>query len=770
MKSSDVIKHVKGESIFIDDMPVPEGTLYASVFDSPVTHGNIKMLDLSEALNLDGVVKIITHKDIPGENQIGNIIADEHLLAEDKVEYTGEPIAVIIAETEEIAKKAKKKIFVEFEELPPITDPREAFKEGSLIIPPRTFAMGDVNKAFKDCEYIYEDKVDIGGQEHLYLETQGSVAIPSEGQGMKIYSSTQSPTVVQKAAARVLDLNMHQVEVDVLRLGGAFGGKEDQATPWAVMAALGAKLTGRPIKLILHRHDDLRMTGKRHPYSIDFKIGLSKDLKMKAYEVTFYQNAGACADLSTAILERTLFHVTNSYFIPNVKATGISCKTNLPPNTAFRGFGGPQAMFVIESAIHKAAAEIGTVPHYIQKANLIKENDKFYYGQSAERVNALKCWNETEKIYDLSRKEKDVETFNKANKLKKRGLALMPICFGISFTNSMLNQASALMHVYIDGSVSISTAAVEMGQGVNEKMRDVVSKTLSIHKNKIKIESTNTTRVANTSPTAASSAADLNGNALFIACSNLLARLKKHASEILELSSDTDVSIKDEIIFYKNKETELKWNELISSAYQNRISLTSQAYYATPDIYFDSKQNQGSPFAYHVYGTAIIQATVDALHGTYEIDSVEVVHDFGKSLNPTVDLGQMEGGIVQGIGWMTIEELLQNTEGKLLSNSLSTYKVPDIYSAPKKIKTHFLEDSENPYGPFKSKAIGEPPFMYGIGAFFAIMNGVKAFNPKVSVKYSAPLTHEKTLLHLYDAEKILVKKKESKSDLIGETT
>lgn len=771
MKSSDTIKHVKGESIFVDDMIVPEGTLYAAVFDSPVAHGKILNIDITAAEKSEGVIKVLTAKDIPGENQIGNIIADETLLSDKIVEYIGEPIAVVIAESPMNAKKARNKIKVEFEELTIITDPREAFKAGRVIAPPRVFAMGDTGKAFKDCKYLIEDKVEIGGQEHLYLETQGSLAIPTEGKGIRLFSSTQSPTAVQKTTAKVLNLKMHQVEVDVLRLGGAFGGKEDQATHWAVIASLGAHITQKPVKIILNRHDDLRMTGKRHPYSVDYKIGLSDNYKILAYEVTYYQNAGACADLSTAILERTFFHATNSYYIPNVRATGISCKTNLPPNTAFRGFGGPQAMFVIESAIHKAADEIGIKTYQIQKNNLLKENDMFYYGQKADRVNAVKCWNKAEELYNYSKKEKEVEEFNKKQLLKKKGISFMPICFGISFTNTMLNQASALVHIYSDGSVSVNTAAVEMGQGVNEKMINIAAKVFSINKNRIKVESTNTTRVANTSATAASSGADLNGNALLIACNNLVDRLRRHAADILNINDELNIEFVDELVLHKKEKTGITWEELINSAYVNRISLSSQAFYATPQIHFDRTINQGHPFAYHVYGTAITIAVVDCLRGTYEIESVEAVHDFGVSINPLIDLGQAEGGIVQGIGWITIEELVQDEKGALKSNSLSTYKVPDIYSAPKNLKVHFLEDSENPFGPFKSKAIGEPPLMYGIGSFFAIANAIKAFKPDVKIKYSSPITHEKTLMHLYQEEEhTKIKTGEIESNLITEKT
>ena len=753
MINSDTIKHVKGESLFVDDFILPEGTLHAAVFDSSIAHGKIKKIDFAEALNSTGVHTVITFKDIPGENQIGNIISDETLLAEDEVHFAGEPIAIIVADTPEHARSAGRKIKIEFEKLPVVTDPREAYRLGKLIAPPVTFSMGDVDKAWGECDFVLEGKVEIGGQEHLYLETQGAIAIPVEGGGMKIISSTQSPTAVQRVAARILNFPMHKIEVDVLRLGGAFGGKEDQATAWAVMAALASYKLNKPVKLVLERSEDLRMTGKRHPYSADYKIGLTKEGKIIAYEATYFQNAGAVADLSTAILERTLFHATNSYYIPNVKATGISCRTNLPPNTAFRGFGGPQGMFVIESAIHKAARALKIPAYEIQKKNLIKDGDKFYYGQSIKNSNAVRCFEEAVKEFDLQSIENSVKKFNSGNHIEKRGIALMPVCFGISFTSSFLNQASALVHVYTDGSVSVSTAAIEMGQGVNQKMRTVVAKTFSIDISKVKVETTNTTRIANTSPTAASSGADLNGNAAIIASKNILERLKRQAAIELEKDKPELVEIKNEKIFYNGKETQLTWEKLVWQTYFNRVSLSAHAYYATPDIYFDRNINQGNPFAYHVYGTAIVISKVDCLRGRYEIESVKVVHDFGQSIDTKIDLGQMEGGIVQGIGWLTVEELVQNSEGKLVSNSLSTYKVPDIYSVPRNMEIRFLQDSQNDYGPFNSKAIGEPPFMYGIGAYFSILNAMNEFKENSGMQISAPITPEKVLLNLYEPVK-----------------
>jgi len=756
MRKIDIEKHVRGESRFIDDIVVQEGTLYAAVFDSKIAHGKLLNINSEEAKLTSGVRAVLTSKDIPGTNQVGGIIPDETLFVEDEIHFAGEPIGIVVADSIEIAKKAASKIEIKSEEQPAIVNPREAFEKGELIMPPRIFSFGNVEETWDKCDVVIEGRVESGGQEHLYLETQGSIAIPEEGGKIKLISATQSPTAVQRTAARILGVEMNNIEVDVLRLGGAFGGKEDQATHWAVMSALAAHKLGKPVKLVLNRMDDIRMTGKRHPYSSDYKIGLTSEGKILAFEATYFQNAGAFADLSPAILDRTLFHATNSYYVPNVMTTGISCKTNLPPNTAFRGFGGPQGKFVIEAAIYKAAEKMRLDASEIQKKNLFKNGNSFYYGQPVENSHAERCWIKAEEKYNVDHLKRDVKNFNKNNYQFKKGIALMPICFGISFTNALLNQASALVHIYTDGSIGVSTAAVEMGQGVNEKIKIAVSKTLSVSKERIRIETTNTTRVANTSATAASSGADLNGNAAVIASKNILDRLLKVAAEELKVSDINFLELKDEVIFNEGKKTTLVWDELIKLTYQKRISLSSQAFYATPDIHFDRETNKGRPFAYHVYGTGITIVTLDCLRGTYTIDSVKVIHDFGKSLDPVIDLGQAEGGIAQGIGWLTVEEVKHSDEGKLLSNSLSTYKIPDIYAAPKEIEVHFLENSENKYGPSNSKAIGEPPLMYGIGAYFAILNAMKAFRSEKEFEISAPITPEKVLMSLYNKiEKIV---------------
>lgn len=749
MKNIDSYGHVRGESMYVDDIPTRQGTLHGAVFDSPVAHGKIKKTDYSKAKNLNGVVAVFTAGDITGENQIGGIIPDEPLFAEDVVHFMGQPIAFVVAQTEAIAREAVTLIDIEIEELPVITDPREAKAKGELLFPPRTFKLGDTNKAWQQCSHVFSGQASTKGQEHLYIETQGAYAYPAENGNVKVHSSTQGPTAVQKTIARVLGIPMHAIEIDVTRLGGGFGGKEDQATPWAVMAALAVYLLKKPVKYVLHRMDDMRMTGKRNPYTSDFKIGLDKDLNILAYEATYYQNGGAAADLSPAIMERTLFHSTNSYHVPHVTATAYSCRTNTPPNTAFRGFGGPQAMFVIEAAIAKAARELGIPASRIQKKNLIQENDEFPYGQQAEAPEAVNTWQQAETLYDIEGIEQNIRAFNESNTHYRKGYAFMPICFGISFTKTLMNQARALVHLYQDGSVGVSTGAVEMGQGVNTKMKQVAARVFSVLPERIKLETTNTTRVSNTSPSAASATADLNGKALEIACNKLRTRLKAVAAEELGTEDSSFIEIREGWVYLKGQKTTLGWNQLVLSAFLKRVSLSEVGHYATPRIHFDQSIEKGHPFAYHVYGTAITEVTVDCIRGTYEIDAVKIAHDFGTSMNRTIDKGQIEGGVVQGIGWMTLEDLTYNEQGRLLSNALSTYKVPDIYAAPKEIVTHFLEAEGSDLAIFKSKAVGEPPLMYGIGAYFAILDAIRAFNPKATPDFAAPFTPEKVLMALY---------------------
>ncbi|HWK03954.1 MAG TPA: molybdopterin cofactor-binding domain-containing protein [Puia sp.] len=747
MKNIDSASHTRGESIYLDDIPLIQGTLFGVVFGSPVAHGIIRKLDIAEAEQSPGVVRIFTYKEVRGENQIGGIVPDEPLFAEGHVHFCGMPVAFVVADSESAARAALKKIVLEIEPLVVITDPRVAQAQGELIVPPRTFRLGDPEAVWGDCQHVFEGRAETNGQEHLYIETQGAYAIPLENETIRVYSSTQAPTAVQRAISKVLGWPMHCLDVEVTRLGGGFGGKEDQANIWAALCALACSYVKKPVKYSLPRTDDMVMTGKRHPYSSDFRIGLGGDLRILAYEVTFYQNAGAAADLSPAVLERTLFHCTNSYFIPNVKATAYSCRTHLPPNTAFRGFGGPQGMYVIEAAIVKAAEALGVEASVIQKRNLHRTGDAFPYGQLAQS-EAHACWEKAEDLYEIDVLRQRVAAFNATNLLYKKGIALMPVCFGISFTKTLMNQARALVHVYTDGSVSISTGAVEMGQGVNTKMIQVAAAVFSLPPDKIKIQATSTFRIANTSPSAASATADLNGKAVLMACTEIAGRLKQVAAA--ELNADVAlVELKEEAVRVKGVDVGMSWKQLVMAAFLKRVNLSEHAHYATPDIHFDASREKGHPFSYHVYGTAITEVTLDCLRGRYVIDAVKVVHDVGASMNPMIDKGQIEGGIVQGIGWMTMEEVIYDGEGRLRSNALSTYKVPDIYSAPGEILIDFLHTQQDNLAIFRSKAVGEPPLMYGIGVYFALRNAIRVFNPAAELPFSAPLTPEKVLMGLY---------------------
>ncbi|MGR9117700.1 MAG: molybdopterin cofactor-binding domain-containing protein, partial [Gammaproteobacteria bacterium] len=611
MPADDIELHVQGVSTFVDDIALTADTLHAYPVVSTMAHATVIHIDSTAAQDYPGVVRILTAQDIPGTNIIGNIEADEVLFADGEVVYQGQPIAVVIAETETIARQAAALVQVDYQALPAVFDAREAQQQGLTLAPPRIFSLGDIDAAWTNCASIVEGSASCGAQEHVYLETQSAIAYPLENKGLKIISATQSPGIVQSIIAKVLNCPMHKIEVDVLRLGGGFGGKEEQATQWAAMASLAAIHLQKPVKLKLNRDEDMRLTGKRHPYDADFKIGLDNAGKILAYEVCFYQNAGAVADLSLAILERTLFHCTNSYFIPNVRATAISCRTHLPPNTAFRGFGGPQAMFVLESAIFKAALAINQSPDQIQRRNLLQNGDLFPYGMQTQRCLADACWQDVQNRYAISERQRAIEAFNADQPLAKKGLVLMPICFGISFTATFLNQAGALVHVYKDGSVSVSIGAVEMGQGVKEKIRKIAAQAFSIDETRVKIESTNTARIANMSPTAASVGSDLNGEATLLACRQIVENLKPIAARLLGSGIEPNrISLQQEKVYVNGQPTAIEWNALITQAYFARIPLSAHAHYATPGVFFDRTQEKGRPFAYHVYGCAAVEVTV----------------------------------------------------------------------------------------------------------------------------------------------------------------
>lgn len=748
MKHCDSALHVTGQSDYVDDVPSPEGMLHGAFFGSPVAHGNIKRLDISKAVQTPGVVSVFTYEDIPGDGMIGAIVADEPLLAFQETNFHGQPIAFIVAETLEAARDGANACELEIEELPPTICPREAFEKGQILQELRVFEKGSVGDVWKDCEYIISGSVDLGGQEHLYLETNRSRAIPKEDDQILIYSSTQSPSAVQKEVASVLGLPMHKIEIDVKRLGGGFGGKEDQATHWACHAALACHLLKRPVQVVLNRVDDMRMTGKRHPYKQDYKIGLDAKGNILAYDVFHYQNSGAFMDLSNPVLERTCLHSTNAYAIPNVRISAVPCRTHLPSNTAFRGFGGPQGMFPIEVAIDAASKQMGIPAWKIQEINLAKKNYVFHYGQELEDDRLSRCWDEAAQAFEFEETQNRVEAFNSANRFKKKGFAVMPVCFGISFTKTFLNQGSSLVHVYTDGSVSVTTGGIEMGQGVSSNMIEICSRTFGIPVSLIKSNSTNTSRIANISPSAASATTDLNGNATLIACNKILDGMKQVAAEDLGCGSSV-ISIENAKVLRDGADTGLSWNDLVSKTYMSRVPLMAHGFYTPPNIHFDGVKGHGRPFHYYTYGACIVEATVDCLRGVYTIDSARLTHDLGRGIIPSVDRGQVEGGLAQGIGWVTLEELKFSDSGRLLSNALSTYKCPDGDFLPDDMDVRFLENADNPGGPLGSKAVGEPPFMYGIAAFFAIRNAIHAFSPVETSETVCPITPEQTLMLLY---------------------
>ncbi|GAB6906544.1 Xanthine dehydrogenase, molybdenum binding subunit [Desulfosarcina cetonica] len=743
MNPSDAIAHVRGRSPFVDDLPEPPGTLHAAVFASPVAHGVIRRLELAVARSAPGVAAVFTADDIAGENQVGVMIADEPLLAEGQVHYVGQPMVVVVADTPQRARRALAQIVAVIDKRPAIFDPRVAAAHGDLIGEPRTLTLGDVTAAWPRCTTIVQGRVDSGGQEHLYLETQAALAVPDALGNLHIVAGTQSPSTVQRTTARVLDCPMHRITVEVQRVGGAFGGKEDQATPWAVLAALAACRLKRPVKLVLDRHGDMGMTGKRHPYTSDFRLGLDAKGRFLAFEATYYQNAGAAADLSPAVLERSLFHATNSYAIPNVKVTGLSCRTHLPPFTAFRGFGAPQAMFVIEAAIATAAETLKVPAWTLQQKNLLRRGDEFPYGMRMRGNAGRRSFTAAMRRFKVEARLDEIRRHNAASADIKRGLAVMPVCFGIAFTTTCLNQAGALVHIYTDGSVSVSTAAVELGQGVTAKLRRTAALVLGIDTARVRVESTSTRQVANMSPTAASASADLNGAAVRKACAKIRKRLT-HVAAGLRNVVPGKIRIREETVWVADQPSPLDWPALVLAAYQQRVDLSAHAFHAMPRLHYDRQREKGHPFAYHVCGTAVVEARLDALRGTAAIQSVEIVHDAGRSLDPLVDQGQVEGAVIQGIGWVTTEELVYDPDGRLRSDSLSTYKIPDLHGAPA-ITVVFLEDAADSTVTLTGKAVGEPPFMYGIGAYFAIRAAIGAVREIPRGRIRVPLTNERIL-------------------------
>ncbi len=749
------VKHVQGTTVYIDDMPRQAGELQAWLVTSPVAKGILKSIDTSEAMKLPGVHCILTAKDIPGENQMGPVFHDEPCLAESELQCVGQVYAIVAADTFEIAYQAAGLVKADIEPLTPILDIDEAIKQESRLQPQRKIERGNPDAVLEQCPIVLQGPFKSGGQEHWYLETQICIAIPGENNEMMCYSSTQHPSETQAIVAEVLGISRNQVVVETRRLGGAFGGKETQANHLAAWSSLLAAKTKRPVRLRLTRDMDQSITGKRHRFKSQYQIGFSSSGKIEAFTVTFNVDAGYASDLSMAILERAMLHAENAYFIPNIRIIGNTWKTNLPSNVAFRGFGQPQGMAVIENAIDAMARYLRKDPNEIRLLNYygLNERNTAPYGAI---INNNRLYSMHEQILlssDYAARSAMIMEFNEANKHFKRGIALVPVKFGISFTTAFLNQAGALVHIYADGSVQVNHGGIEMGQGLNLKMLQVAAVELGVSFERIKVTATNTSKIPNTSATAASSGSDLNGMAVKDAIGQLKKRLLAVAPEILDelfpgkRVLEANVRIEKDLIFdVTQPEVSCPFSEFCTKAYLRQVHLSAAGFYRTPDIWFDRPNGVGKPFHYYTYGMAVSEVEVNLLTGRVTLLRADLAEDAGESINPMIDKGQVLGGFVQGLGWVTTEDLKWNKEGKLLNASPDTYKIPTISDVPVDIRVSLLENASNDNTIRGSKAVGEPPFPMAISVWLAIKAAVAASQDnETEPVLSIPATNEEIL-------------------------
>jgi len=741
-------KHVTGHSVYVNDMQASSQMLEGHVVYSRQAHAKIRSIEISDALKIEGVEAIVLAKDIPGQNQMGPVVHDEICLAETEVTFVGQAITLIAAKTKEAARKAEKLIKIVFDPLEAILDLETSIEKGNRLAPPRKIVCGDLKKGFSESDEIIEDTLVTGGQEHWYLETQSCLAVPGEDREIMIHSSTQHPSETQAIVAEVLGIQKNEVEVEVRRMGGAFGGKETQANHVAAWSALLANATGKPVKICLNRDEDQIMTGKRHRTMNHYKVGFNKNGKILALDVDLNLDAGSSTDLTMAITERAMFHIDNAYFIPNLKVVGNTWKTNLPSNTAFRGFGGPQGIAVIENIIDRIARHLVKDPLEIRKLNFYKEEKENYthYGQKVENNRLPALFDQLTKTSGYVERRSQINQFNQSNNFTKRGLALTPVKFGISFTTSFLNQAGALVNIYKDGTVKVNHGGTEMGQGLHAKILQVASSELGIDPEFIKVTSTNTSKVPNTSATAASSGSDLNGMAVKNAIDKLKTRLSEVAANFVFNGNSSPEGIrfeKDVVFDSKNPENKIPFPELINLAYLNQTSLSATGFYKTPDINYDKDKGRGKPFHYFAFGMAVSEVEVDTLTGYSKVLRTDILHDVGKSLNERIDMGQIEGGFVQGLGWVTTEDLKYDQNGNLLNHSPDTYKIPTVQDIPKDFRVEILKNVPNPGTIKQSKAVGEPPFMLALSVWLAIKDAISAVGDhQFEPEFSLPATNE----------------------------
>lgn len=752
-------KHVTGRAQFINDMPLPPHGLVAKIIPSPVAHGLIRSIDTDEALDVPGVVAVLTAKDIPGVNDASSFAHDEELLAAHKVNCVGQNIALVVGETYEACEEGASKVRIEIDPLEAIIDIRDAVAKNSMHPNRHIIARGDLDDAFANADFTLEGEVESPGQEHWYLETHVAQAEVNEDNDIIVYASTQCPTGVQSKCAEILGIDASRVVCIMPRMGGGFGGKETQGAQYAGLAALAAWVTRRPVRVWLNRDEDMSMSGKRHPFYSKYKAAFSKDGHILALHVVTYANAGWAQDLSMSILDRCLFHLDGAYYIPALHFEGSCAKTNLPSNTAFRGFGGPQGFIVTETVLNRAARHLGMDPLDIRRIN--------YYGDAPRNImqygavlKDFRIPRMTDDIIASSRyreRRAAIDAFNAKSRFIKRGIGFQPVKFGISFTHTVLNQAGALVLVYTDGSVVINHGGSEMGQGLNTKMLTIAAHNLGIKPERIRFTYTRTDKVPNTSATAASSGTDLNGAAVKDACEQITARMRKVAAKHLGIAEDkADTILFDNGLCLAPDKAPIPIEQVIVWTYEARESLSAVGYYATPDIGYDAAAGRGKPFAYYSYGVCVLEIELNTLTGEYKLVDVEAVHDVGDAIIPSIDLGQVEGAFVQGYGWLSFEELVWGSDGSLKTHSPATYKIPTIGTVPdpEHFRISLLKNAtaEAVHG---SKAVGEPPFVLAVALVQALEHAICAtgHDPKKDPAIHWPATPESVLRAIVDMQK-----------------
>tara|TARA_R110002153_G_scaffold171435_1_gene324244 strand:+ start:26612 stop:28969 length:2358 start_codon:yes stop_codon:yes gene_type:complete len=742
-KHESAERQVSGQARYIDDMPEAANIHHVAVGVSSVTSGTITAIDLSLVMASEGVIDVITVNDIPGHTDIGPVFPGDPLLAGSEILYHSQPIFAVLATSVNLARQATLKAKINISATAACLTVAQAKEQDNFVRPPHFMRRGDYQTSYAQSPIQIEGEMIIGGQEHMYLEGQVSMAIPEEEDRMLVYSSSQHPSEVQKLIAEVLDIKLHKVVVDMRRMGGGFGGKETQAAQWACLAAIFASRNKVAVKIRLPRMLDMMATGKRHPFENRFKVATDNQGLIQATHIEINGNCGHSPDLSDAIVDRAMFHADNGYFLGDCYVEGHRCRTNQVSHTAYRGFGGPQGMIVAEAMMDAIARKLGKDPLAIRKLNLYGKDSRntTQYGMQVEHNLLADLIDKLEASCDYQLRREQITQFNKNSPIIKKGLALTPVKFGISFTAKHLNQAGALLHIYTDGSMQINHGGTEMGQGLHTKIGQIVANEFGVPLSYVEITSTRTDKVPNTSPTAASSSTDLNGKAAQNACLIIKQRLAEFYAQQVEGKPEDVIFTEQTVVL---GEHQIAFNELIQQAYIGRVSLSASGFYKTPKIHYDRKTGNGRPFFYFAYGASCSEVSIDTLTGEYKVNRVDILHDVGKSLNPAIDIGQIEGGFIQGMGWLTSEELLWDDSGKLISNNPATYKIPAIGDTPEIFNVDLYPRANDEDSIYHSKAVGEPPFMLANSVWCALKDAISSITDyQIDPVLHPPATPEK---------------------------